>query len=56
MMPVGLVLSGVIVGVAETVMPRGVALALPFWAAAGGAGVLTGGSWRVLGRGFAGGG
>jgi hypothetical protein len=52
LMPVGLVLSGMIVQVADGPVPREVALTLPFWAAAAGAGVLTIAAWRALGRGF----
>ncbi len=53
MIPVGLVLSGLIVQVAEGPLAREVALTLPFWAAALGALALTLGAWRGLGRGFA---
>lgn len=53
MMPVGLMLSGLIVSGSEAVMPRGPALAMPFVAAALGAGLLTVMAWRPLGRGFA---
>ena len=53
MMPVGLVLSGLIVRSAETVFPRDVALTAPFIAAAVGALVLSVAGWRALGRGFA---
>jgi hypothetical protein len=53
MVPVGLVMSGLIVQVADGPVLRGVALTLPFWAAAVGAAVLTLAAWRALGRGFA---
>lgn len=52
MMPVGLLVSGLIVNGAEAVMPRGPALSMPFVVAAGGAGLLTLLAWRPLGRGF----
>lgn len=54
MMPVGLVLSGVIVQAADGPLARGTALTLPFWAAACGALALTVVAWRHLARGFAG--
>ena len=53
MMPVGLILSGLIVRVADGPLQREVALTLPFWAAALGAVVLTWAAWRGLARGFA---
>ncbi|WP_309664709.1 MFS transporter [Tabrizicola sp.] len=53
MMPVGLILSGLIVRLTEGPLPRDVALTLPFWAAALGAVALTAAAWRALGRGFA---
>ena len=56
MMPVGLLLSGVIVMLAEGPLGRPAALILPFWAAALGAAILTWGAWYPLGRGFAAGG
>lgn len=52
MMPVGLLLSGVIVSVAETSYSREVALTAPFFVAAAGAWLLTFVAWRPLGRGF----
>jgi len=54
MMPVGLVLSGLIVRLGETAMARETALLLPFFAAALGITVLSWLSWRALGRGFEG--
>lgn len=53
MMPVGLVLSGAIVTWAETLIPRPLALTMPFIAAAAGAAILTACAWRPLARGFA---
>jgi MFS family permease len=53
MIPLGLALSGLIVGVADGPLGRGLALTLPFWAAAAGATLLTLAAWRALGRGFA---
>ncbi|MDP3649582.1 MFS transporter [Tabrizicola sp.] len=52
MMPLGLVLSGLTVSLAETVIPRAGALSLPFWLAAAGALVLTLAVWRPIQRGF----
>ncbi len=52
MMPLGLVLSGLTVSLAETVIPRTEALTLPFWLAAAGALVLTLAVWRPIQRGF----
>jgi MFS family permease len=53
MMPVGLVLSGLIVQAADGPLARGAALTMPFWAAAVGALILTVVAWKSLGRGFA---
>ena len=53
MMPVGLLLSGLVVGAAEEIVPRGTALVTPFVVAATGAALLTALAWRPLGRGFA---
>lgn len=53
LMPVGLVLSGLIVQLADGRVPRENALMLPFWAAAAGGVLLTVMAWRALGRGFA---
>ncbi|MGC9369604.1 MAG: MFS transporter [Paracoccaceae bacterium] len=52
MMPVGLLLSGVIVRGGEALVPRGAALTAPFFAAAVGALALAAIGWRPLGRGF----
>ena len=56
MIPVGLMLSGVIVLAAEGPLSRPAALVLPFWAAALGGAILTWAAWQPLGRGFAAGG
>ncbi|MEL6914178.1 MAG: MFS transporter [Pseudomonadota bacterium] len=53
MMPLGLLLSGWLIGVSEGAVPRNVALTVPFYAAALGAALLTLAGWRPLGRGFA---
>jgi MFS family permease len=53
MMPVGLVLSGVLVSLGEAVVPRGQALTLPFWAAGLGSILLSVLVWRAIRRGFA---
>jgi hypothetical protein len=52
MMPLGLLLSGLIVHLAEGPLPRQTALVLPFWGAALGALALTLAAWRPLQRGF----
>ncbi len=54
MMPVGLLLSGLIVNTAEALVPRQTALILPFVVAGAGAVLLTVIGWRPLGRGFSG--
>ncbi|AXI47169.1 MFS transporter [Sulfitobacter sp. SK012] len=53
MMPIGLLLSGMIVSGSETIMSRDVALIMPFVAAAIGAAILTLCAWKPLGVGFA---
>ncbi len=53
MMPVGLLLSGLIVSGAEAVMNRDLALAMPFVTAAAGTALLTAVAWKPLGNGFA---
>lgn len=53
MMPLGLVLSGVVVTLGEAVLPREVALTLPFWAAGLGSILLGLVVWRAIWRGFA---
>lgn len=53
MMPLGLVLSGVVVSLGEAVVPRGAALVLPFWVAGLGGIAVTGVVWRAISRGFA---
>jgi MFS family permease len=54
MMPVGLVLSGVVVSLGELVTSRGTALVLPFWGAGLGAIVVTVLVWTRIQQGFAG--
>ncbi|EBA05379.1 major facilitator superfamily MFS_1 [Rhodobacteraceae bacterium HTCC2150] len=54
MMPVGLVLSGLIVRIGETFIDRAYALILPIYVAAFGGLILTILGWRALGRGFSG--
>ena len=54
MMPVGLVLSGLVVSVGELLVTRGTALVLPFWVAGMGALVVTGLVWGRIRQGFAG--
>jgi MFS family permease len=53
MMPVGLVLYGLIVRLAEGPLSREAALLIPFWVATCGCVVLTLLAWRPIGRGFA---
>jgi hypothetical protein len=53
MMPLGLVLSGLVVRLAETVTQRELALTLPFWVAGLGAIGLALAVWRAIARGFA---
>lgn len=53
MIPVGLLLSGVIVRMADGPMLRSTALTLPFWVAAIGSLILTFCAWGALARGFA---
>ncbi|MEM8749582.1 MAG: MFS transporter [Pseudomonadota bacterium] len=53
MMPIGLLLSGIIVSIAEPLMTRSLSLTMPFLAATFGALLLTAFSWRPLGNGFA---
>jgi MFS family permease len=52
MMPIGLLLSGVLVSVAELYLPRSDALMTPFIFSAAGAGLLTILAWRPLGQGL----
>lgn len=54
MMPVGLVLSGLVVSLGELVTARGTALELPFWAAGLGSLVVAGLVWGRIRQGFAG--
>lgn len=51
MIPLGLILSGLIVRGAETAMPRDAALLVPFWGATAGAVLLTVCAWRAIARG-----
>lgn len=53
MMPLGLVLSGLVVSLGEGVMVRGAALMLPFWVAGFGSAVVTLVVWGGIRRGFA---
>jgi MFS family permease len=53
MMPLGLVLSGLAVTLAEGVMPRDLALTVPFWVAGVGSTLLTLAVWGAIRRGFA---
>jgi hypothetical protein len=53
MMPVGLLLSGLVVSLGEMALPRATALTLPFWAAGLGAILLAVAVWRAIPRGFA---
>ncbi len=50
MMPLGLLLSGLAVRAGAAVLPRDVALTLPFWIAAGGTCIVAAAGWRPLGR------
>jgi MFS family permease len=54
MMPLGLILSGLVVSVGELVISRGAALVLPFWVAGLGSLVVTGLVWGRIRQGFAG--
>jgi MFS family permease len=53
MMPLGLVLSGLIVTAGEQMGPRDLALTLPFWVAGLGSVLLALAVWRAIPRGFA---
>lgn len=54
MMPLGLVLSGLVVSLGEVSLPRSTALVLPFWVAGTGSIVVTVRVWGAIQRGFAG--
>ena len=54
MMPLGLVLSGLVVSLGEVVTSRDMALALPFWVAGLGSLVVTALVWGRIRQGFAG--
>ena len=51
-MPVGMVLSGLVVRIGETAMPRENALILPFYLAAFASLLLGVVGWKALARGF----
>ena len=53
MMPLGLLLSGITVTLGETLVPRDLALTLPFWVAGIGSVVLSLAVWSSIRRGFA---
>jgi MFS family permease len=53
MMPLGLLLSGLVVSLGELSVPRGAALTFPFWMAGIGSILLAGAVWRAIPRGFA---
>ena len=52
MMPIGLLLSGALVNMAEASLPRETALSVPFVIAAIGVLILSIATWKPLGRGF----
>lgn len=52
-MPVGLVLSGLVVRLGEVLLARETALTLPFWTAGMGSILLAFAVWRAIRRGFA---
>lgn len=54
MMPLGLLLSGLVVRAAELVLDRELALTAPFWVASAGVMIVTLAGWRGLGRGLRG--
>lgn len=54
MMPLGLVLSGLVVSAGELVLSRGAALVLPFWVAGLGSALVTALVWTAIARGFVG--
>ena len=54
MMPLGLVLSGLVVQLGEQVLTRSAALVLPFWVAGLGTGIVAMLVWAGIRRGFAG--
>nr|WP_276607122.1 MFS transporter [Rhodobacter sp. SY28-1] len=54
MMPLGLVLSGLVVSLGEGLLPRGTALVLPFWVAGAGSLVVAALVWGRIRQGFAG--
>ena len=52
MIPLGLVLSGLVVRAGEVSLPRAEALTLPFHVATLGAALMIPLAWRAIGRGF----
>lgn len=52
MMPIGLLLSGILVSMSEPILSRSWALEMPFYVAATGAVLLTIFAWRPLAKGF----
>jgi MFS family permease len=54
MMPLGLILSGVVVSLGEVFLSRSAALVLPFWVAALGSTLAAIAVWRAIPRGFVG--
>jgi sulfite exporter TauE/SafE len=54
MMPVGLVLSGLVVSLGAAFVSRGAALVLPFWVAGLGSVLVAALVWAAIARGFAG--
>jgi len=52
MMPLGLLLSGIVLRAAEAVVARDSALTAPFWVAAAGISLVTAIGWRPLGTGL----
>jgi Transmembrane secretion effector len=54
MMPLGLVLSGLVVSAGELFLPRSAALVLPFWVAGLGSLAVAVAVWGAIARGFAG--
>ncbi|MEM1233587.1 MAG: MFS transporter [Pseudomonadota bacterium] len=53
MMPIGLVLSGLMINVSESFLERGTAITVPLFASALGGLILATAAWRALARGFA---
>ncbi|MEM6897222.1 MAG: MFS transporter, partial [Pseudomonadota bacterium] len=53
MMPIGLVLSGLMINISERFLERGTAITVPLFASALGGLILATAAWRALERGFA---